>query len=170
MSSVDVAVPNEPRQLNRNERKARESLLKLGFTPITGILRVTLRRGQPGSGGGIYAISMPEVLYAPSTDTYVVLGQAVNEDISATTKQAMAAQKKMTQAAIAAKNAGIKLSDNTEHSDKLSSSDEQVDETGLESKDIELVMSQANVPRAVAAKTLRAHNGDIVEAIMELTI
>ena len=46
----------------------------------------------------------------------------------------------------------------------------QVDETGCESKDIELVMSQANVSRGKAVKALKANNHDIVNAIMELTM
>ncbi len=48
--------------------------------------------------------------------------------------------------------------------------DEDVDETGVESKDIELVMSQANVSRAKAVKALKNNTNDIVNAIMELTM
>lgn len=42
----------------------------------------------------------------------------------------------------------------------------QVDETGIESKDIELVMSQANVSRTKAVKALKNNQNDIVNAIM----
>lgn len=48
--------------------------------------------------------------------------------------------------------------------------EEEVDETGLEAKDIELVMKQANTTRAKAVKALREHKGDIVNAIMVCTI
>lgn len=41
-----------------------------------------------------------------------------------------------------------------------------MDETGVESKDIELVMSQANVSRSKAVKALRNNSNDIVNAIM----
>lgn len=44
--------------------------------------------------------------------------------------------------------------------------DLQVDEAGVEDKDIELVMSQANVSRAKAVKALKNNNNDIVNAIM----
>lgn len=47
---------------------------------------------------------------------------------------------------------------------------EEVDESGVEAKDIELVMTQANVSRARAVKALKASSGDIVSAIMELTM
>ncbi|MCI47018.1 nascent polypeptide-associated complex subunit alpha-like protein 2-like, partial [Trifolium medium] len=47
---------------------------------------------------------------------------------------------------------------------------EEVDETGVESHDIDLVMTQAGVSKKKAVKSLKTHNGDIVVAIMELTI
>ena len=46
----------------------------------------------------------------------------------------------------------------------------QVDESGVEPKDVELVMSQAGVSRNKAVKALKTNDGDIVNAIMELTI
>ena len=48
--------------------------------------------------------------------------------------------------------------------------DEDVDESGLEEKDIDLVVSQASVSRARAVKALKKNNNDIVNAIMDLTI
>lgn len=48
--------------------------------------------------------------------------------------------------------------------------DGEIDESGLEEKDIELVVSQANVSRAKACKALKANKNDIVNAIMDLTM
>lgn len=45
-----------------------------------------------------------------------------------------------------------------------------VDESGVEAKDIELVMTQAGVSRSKAVKALQTADGDIVSAIMELTM
>lgn len=42
----------------------------------------------------------------------------------------------------------------------------QVDEGGIEPKDIELVMSQASVSRAKAVRALKNNQNDIVNAIM----
>lgn len=42
----------------------------------------------------------------------------------------------------------------------------QVDEGGLEQRDIELVMAQANVSRAKAVRALKHNKNDIVNAIM----
>lgn len=42
----------------------------------------------------------------------------------------------------------------------------KVDDGGLEQRDIELVMAQANVSRAKAVRALRHNKNDIVNAIM----
>jgi len=47
---------------------------------------------------------------------------------------------------------------------------EEVDEEGLEQKDIELVMAQASVSRKKAVKALRENDHDIVNSIMALSI
>merc|ERR1739838_699260 len=47
---------------------------------------------------------------------------------------------------------------------------EQVDAAGVEEKDVELVMQQANVSRNRAIKALKKNENDIVNAIMELTM
>ena len=57
-----------------------------------------------------------------------------------------------------------------EPSATLEAEDEDgVDETGVEPKDIDLVMTQAGVTRAKAVAALKATDGDIVSAIMDLT-
>ena len=48
--------------------------------------------------------------------------------------------------------------------------DEEVDATGIEPKDIEIVMTQANVSRSKAIKALKSSDNDIVNAIMDLTM
>merc|ERR1712228_989908 len=48
--------------------------------------------------------------------------------------------------------------------------DEDVDTTGLDENDIQMVVEQASVSRSKAVKALRNHDGDIVNAIMELTM
>lgn len=47
---------------------------------------------------------------------------------------------------------------------------EEVDAEGLEDKDIELVMTQANVSRNKAIKALKENDNDIVNSIMALSI
>ena len=47
--------------------------------------------------------------------------------------------------------------------------EEEIDETGVEARDVELVMTQAGVSKSKAVRALKTHSGDIVSAIMELT-
>jgi nascent polypeptide-associated complex subunit alpha len=48
--------------------------------------------------------------------------------------------------------------------------DEEVDDSGLEAKDIELVMTQASVSRKKAVKALKENGNDIVNSIMALSV
>jgi nascent polypeptide-associated complex subunit alpha len=47
--------------------------------------------------------------------------------------------------------------------------EEDVDEAGLEDKDIQLVMQQASVSRKKAVKALKENDNDIVNSIMALS-
>ena len=47
--------------------------------------------------------------------------------------------------------------------------DDAVDDSGVEAKDIELVMSQASCSRTKAVAALKENDGDLVNAIMSLT-
>ena len=46
--------------------------------------------------------------------------------------------------------------------------EEYIDEEGLEKEAIEIVMNEGKCSREVAIKALRAHNGDTVEALLEV--
>lgn len=46
----------------------------------------------------------------------------------------------------------------------------EIDTTGIEEKDIELVMNQASVSKRKAVKALKENDGDIVNSIMALSI
>ena len=45
---------------------------------------------------------------------------------------------------------------------------EELSEDGLEIEDIETVMNEAKCSRQAAIKALRAHNGDPVEALLDV--
>ena len=47
---------------------------------------------------------------------------------------------------------------------------EDIDETGVNAKDIEVVQQPTNAPRAKVVNALKENNGDIVDAIMDLSI
>ncbi|KAL1204774.1 Nascent polypeptide-associated complex subunit alpha-like protein 1 [Cardamine amara subsp. amara] len=143
---------------SRSEKKSRKAMLKLGMKPITGVSRVTVKKSK----NILFVISKPDVFKSPASDTYVIFGEAKIEDLSSQIQSQAAEQFK-------APDLSNVISKGESSSAAVVQDDEEVDEEGVEPKDIELVMTQAGVSRARAVKSLRATDGDIVSAIMELT-
>ncbi|XP_051149449.1 nascent polypeptide-associated complex subunit alpha-like protein 3 [Andrographis paniculata] len=141
---------------SRSEKKSRKAMLKLGMKPIPGVSRVTVKKSK----NILFVISKPDVFKSPNSDTYVIFGEAKIEDLSSQLQTQAAEQFKAPNVS----NLAPKAEPATAPPD-----DEDVDETGVEPKDIELVMTQAGVSRPRAVKALKDADGDIVSAIMELT-
>lgn len=164
-------------------------MLKLGMKPVTGVSRVTVKKSKNVSNLNVhlfwfvfviyficsicqnefvgflfvqilFVISKPDVFKSPTSDTYVIFGEAKIEDLSSQLQTQAAEQFKAPNVT----NVGVKP-----ESSGVAQEDEDVDETGVDPKDIELVVTQAGVTRSRAVKALKASNGDIVAAIMELT-
>ncbi|OJJ69087.1 hypothetical protein ASPBRDRAFT_46374 [Aspergillus brasiliensis CBS 101740] len=157
---------------SRNEKKARKAIGKLGLKHVPGITRVTLRRPK----NILFVINQPDVYRSPSSNTWIIFGEAKIEDLNATA-QATAAQQ-LAEAA-ANEHAGHdhdhdhgkgKAAEAETKKEEEEDDGEEVDESGLEAKDIELVMAQANVSRKKAVKALRENDNDIVNSIMALSI
>jgi len=158
---------------SRNEKKARKALEKLHLTRVPGITRVTLRRPK----NMLFVINNPEVYKSPNSNTYIVFGEAKIEDLNASAQQAAAAQ--LAQANAEADHAGHNHGDHGKSAEKADDKKddddddddaEEVDADGIEDKDIELVMTQANVSRPKAIKALKENDNDIVNSIMALSI
>ncbi|KAJ9547970.1 hypothetical protein OSB04_020513 [Centaurea solstitialis] len=143
---------------SRSEKKSRKAMLKLGMKPITGVSRVTVKKSK----NILFVISKPDVFKSPASDTYVIFGEAKIEDLSSQLQSQAAEQFKVPA------NLSNVVS-KPEAESKAVDDDDDVDESGVEPKDIELVMTQAGVSRSKAVKALKAADGDIVSAIMELT-
>ncbi|TKV98534.1 hypothetical protein SEVIR_9G566000v4 [Setaria viridis] len=144
---------------SRSEKKSRKAMMKLGMKPVTGVSRITIKRAK----NILFVVSKPDVFKSPTSETYVIFGEAKIEDLSSQL-QAQAAQQFRMQdlSKVMAKQDAAAAA-------AAADEEEEVDETGIEPRDIDLVMTQASVPRAKAVKALKAHDGDIVSAIMELT-
>jgi len=159
---------------SRNEKKARKSIAKLGLTKVPGITRVTLRRPK----NILFVINNPEVYKSPSSNTYIVFGEAKIEDLNSQAQASAAQQLVAAEAHDHAghdhaghdhgegKGKGIEGADKKEEEED----EEEADATGLEDKDIELVMTQASVSRNKAIKALKENDNDIVNSIMALSI
>ncbi|RDW80096.1 hypothetical protein BP6252_04734 [Coleophoma cylindrospora] len=163
---------------SRNEKKARKSIAKLGLTKIPGITRVTLRRPK----NILFVINSPEVYKSPNSNTYIVFGEAKIEDLNSQAQSQAAQQLAAAESHDHAghdhsghdhshdhgKGKAVDTSDDKKDDDE--DDGEEVDATGLEDKDIELVMTQASVSRNKAIKALKENDNDIVNSIMALSI
>ncbi|KTF82104.1 hypothetical protein cypCar_00034865 [Cyprinus carpio] len=144
---------------SRSEKKARKAMSKLGLRQVAGVTRVTIRKSK----NILFVITKPDVYKSPASDTYIVFGEAKIEDLSQQAQLAAAEKFKVQGEAVS------NIQENTQTPTvQEESEEEEVDETGVEVKDIELVMSQANVSRAKAVRALKNNNNDIVNAIMVL--
>ncbi|VDI45007.1 nascent polypeptide-associated complex subunit alpha [Mytilus galloprovincialis] len=145
---------------SRSEKKARKAMSKLGLKQVTGVTRVTIRKSK----NILFVINRPDVYKCPASDTYIVFGEAKIEDLSQQAQMA-AAEKFKTPTNPA--GLGEDITNPVQQPIQEESEEEgEVDESGVEAKDIELVMSQANVSRTKAVKALKNNNNDIVNAIM----
>ena len=145
----------------RSEKKARKLFGKLGLKPVTGVSRVTIRKSN-----NLFVINKPDVFKSPGSNTYIVFGEAKIEDLS---QQAqfpnLESFKPPTLAPVSNERAITNQTIAEEESDG-----EEVDATGVEEKDIELVMSQASVSRSKAIRALKESDNDLVNAIMSLSM
>ncbi|NWU10042.1 NACA protein, partial [Cephalopterus ornatus] len=143
---------------SRSEKKARKAMSKLGLRQIHGVTRITIRKSK----NILFVISKPDVFKSPASDIYIVFGEAKIEDLSQQVHKAAAEKFKvpLEHSALVTDTApALAIKEESEE-------EEEVDETGLEVRDIELVMAQANVSRPKAVRALRHNNNDIVNAIM----
>merc|ERR1711970_274691 len=142
---------------SRGEKKARKIMSKLGLKPVTGVSRVTIRKSK----NILFVIQKPDVYKNPASDTYIVFGEAKIEDLS---------QQAQMEAAQKFKNAEVPQATEAAAAGPAPILEEDEDDEDVEEKDVDLVMSQANVSRGKAVKALKNNANDIVNAIMELTM
>ncbi|KAH6919025.1 nascent polypeptide-associated complex subunit alpha [Coprinopsis sp. MPI-PUGE-AT-0042] len=148
---------------SRSERKARKALLSLGLKKVHGINRVTLRRPK----NVLFVLAHPDVYKSPNSDCYIVFGEAKIEDTNSAGQMSTAQQLASAGAA-----AGQSLPDAKDEDDddipELEAAEEEgpVDETGVDPKDIDLVIQQVGCSRGKAVKALKDSGGDLINAIM----
>jgi len=148
---------------SRSEKKARKLFSKLGLKQVTGVSRVCIRKSK----NILFVINKPDVYKSPGSDTYIVFGEAKIEDLSQHAQITDVESLKPPTLAQAANERSV-LHQPVPEEDE--SEGEEVDSTGIEEKDIELVMSQASVSRSKAIRALKDSDNDLVNAIMSLTM
>ncbi|XP_053343737.1 uncharacterized protein nacad isoform X3 [Clarias gariepinus] len=148
---------------SRSEKKARKAMSKLGLKQIHGVTRITIRKSK----NILFVITRPDVFKSPASDIYIVFGEAKIEDLSQQVHKAAAEKFKVPldpSPLTPDTMPSLTIKEESEEEEEV------VDDSGLEQRDIELVMAQANVARAKAVRALRHNKNDIVNAIMELTM
>ena len=150
----------EAKPSGKAEKKVRKALSKLGMVPVEGVNRVTMKQKD----SYILYVKEPEVFSSPQNpNSFIIFGELTFEDH----------EKKLTQEAIEnLKKEGEKLKTVTEKKEEpkveVVPEGEELSEEGLEKDVIETVMNEGKCSRQVAIKALRAHNGDPVEALLEV--
>ena len=150
----------EVKPSGKAEKKVRKALSKLGMTKIEGVNRVTMKQKD----SYILYVKEPEVFCSSQNqNSYIVFGELTFED----------SERKLAQETIAElKKEGEKLKTVTEKKEEpkveVVQEGEELSEEGLEKDAIETVMNEGKCSRQAAIKALRAHNGDPVEALLDV--
>merc|ERR1712037_932041 len=157
---------NWRRRGKQDEKKARKIMSKLGLKQVAGVSRVTIRKSK----NILFVINKPDVYKNPASDTYIVFGEAKIEDLSQQAQMEAAQKFKAAEAPQPTEMGAGGTTGPAAIPEEDEDDGDAPDEAGVEDKDIELVMSQANVSRTKAVKALKNNANDIVNAIMELTM
>lgn len=181
---------NENSKQSRSDKKSRKAVLKLGMKAVSDVSRVTIKRSKNVKSNNIYSqliflvehrFWLCELWYircylssrsqmftrVPMLRLMSSLERLKIDDLSSQLQTQAAQRFKMPDMI-------SMLPNDASEADMAPLAEEEdeddVDDTGVEARDIDLVMTQAGVSKAKAVKALKASDGDIVSAIMELTI
>ena len=156
----EEAKPEEPKPAGKAEKKVRKALSKLGMTKVDGVNRVTMRQKD----SYILYVKNPEVFSSPQNpNSFIIFGELTFEDDEKKLKQDTIEQLKR-------EGQQLKTVEEKKEEPKVEvvQEGEELSEEGLEKEAIETVMNEGKCSRQAAIKALRAHNGDPVEALLEI--
>jgi nascent polypeptide-associated complex subunit alpha len=168
---------------NRGEKKCRKAIQKLGLKAVQGINRVTLKRNKKI----MFVIDTPEVLKSPSSDMYIIFGEAKYEDLSQMAANSeverFKAEKPVVEDTVKAEASDVAAPAGSEAAERAPVSEvveevkgvpaaavvADVEDIGDLSEDnIEMVMEHCKVDRNTAIRALKSTGGDEIEAIIKL--
>jgi nascent polypeptide-associated complex subunit alpha len=141
------------RKNSRAEKKMKEALLKFNLKPLEKVVTVMMRKSTQVT----WTFHNPDVYFLENV--YVVFGEPTMQDAG---QQAVQELKKTAAEEEPAPEPEAKVID-----DEAASQETPSD---LKEDDINTLMSQANVTRARAIEALREADGDLVTAVMNLTL
>lgn len=153
MPGLEDAPAENENKFNRNEKKCRKALMKVGMKQMSGITRITLKKRD----GLIFVIDDPEVLNLDNS--YAIFGELKLEDLNR--QMQMEQAKKFAQAQPSVKPSAAAAKGGDDDGEPLS-------EEGLTPDHIKMVMEHGGCSRNKAIKVLRECNDDTVQAVMKL--
>ena len=159
-SKPEESKPEEAKPSGKAEKKVRKALSKLGMTKVDGVNRVTMRQKD----NYILYVKNPEVFSSQQNpNSFIIFGELTFDDDEKKLKQDTIEQ---------LKKEGEQLKTVKEKKEEpkveVVQEGEELSEEGLEKEAIETVMNEGKCSRQAAIKALRAHNGDPVEALLEI--
>ena len=136
------------RKNSRAEKKMKDALLKHGIKPLENVMTVVMRKANQL----VWTFSQPDVYCLENV--YVVFGEP-SMDPTGNAMSQIAPEK--VEEGEEKKDEAVVVDDSAE-----------VDASGLKEEDITTCMQQANCSRAQAIDALKAADGDLVTAVMNL--
>lgn len=113
----------------------------------------------------LFVIANPDVYKSPNSDCYIVFGESKIED-SNSQAQMSTAQQLGGGGGLTADQLTAPADDDDDDIPELEAPEDDgpVDETGVDPKDIDLVMTQVGCSRAKAVRVLKQNGGDLINA------
>merc|ERR1712100_400927 len=144
-------------KINKNEKKARKILNKVGLVGCSSVNRVTIKKSKDI----LFVFQIPDVYKIPDSDTYIIYGEARIEDVN--TPNHADAVRKLNQL----NQKKEKINSEPEAEKEV---EEEIDISGLDPNDIQMVIDQSGCSKLKAIEALKEADGDIVNAIMDMTM
>ncbi|ORC85405.1 putative nascent polypeptide associated complex subunit [Trypanosoma theileri] len=158
-------------QVAKQSKRYAKAMAKMGLKPEPNVFKVQISK----HGSMSFVVNQPELYRFPGTNTFLVFGEA---QLGESTKEAQEAAARAVSGVVSdanveelvgATNTPASAPEKTADSGEAKA-DQDEDIGNLDEKEINVVMTQANTDRAGAIRALKNNNGDIVNAILELTM
>ncbi|CAM9324593.1 unnamed protein product, partial [Ectocarpus sp. 12 AP-2014] len=146
--------------MNRAERKSRQAVEKLGLRAVKGVFRMTMRT----TNGVVFVVKAPDVFRHPRQETYVVFGSAETDGSGSEVRASRPPQSFVIPAIAKAAGAVVPAS----RPDPLTVESDSIS-AGLDPADVLTILSQVGCDSQAAIGALRQADGDVINAVMDLT-
>ena len=154
--------PHDPTS-NRGEKKFKKAMTKMGLKPVTGINRVTIKKGK----AFVISIDDPDVWKTPGNEnSYIIFGKPNMDGLQG---QQGASEIGQYNQPVVPEGAEEAPKQEATEAPKAEESAEDLNEEGLTPDNIKMVMEYTKCTRGEAIKALRETEDDSVNAIMKLT-